>query len=109
MILRSFVKHTNKEAHRDEDHSGLSVYELESFIALQYAMGLYGKNHPLYFMYNETYGIPTFSETMSQGRFTAFLKYLRFDDKPNRRYTGEGADRFATIGAVFQMFACMCQ
>jgi len=29
--------------------------ELEWFISLQYARGLYGKNHPLHFLYNEAY------------------------------------------------------
>jgi len=46
---------------------------------------------------------------MSHGRFTAILKYLRFDDKPNRACSGPGADRFALICVVLQTFACMCQ
>jgi len=83
--------------------------ELESFIALQYARGLHGTNHPRHFLYNETYGIPIFSETTSHGRFTAFLKYLRFDDKRNRRCTGPGTERLTAIRVVFQTLASMCQ
>jgi len=69
----------------DERMTDLNMCELESFIALQYARGLYGKNNLLHFLYSETYGIPIFSENMSHDRFTAILKYLSFDDKPNRR------------------------
>ena len=36
--------------------------ELESFIALQCARGLCGKNHPLHFLCNETYGFPVFEK-----------------------------------------------
>ena len=40
---------------------------------------------PIFFLYNNEYGIPIFPETMSRDRFIKILKYLRFDDKPNRR------------------------
>ena len=46
VILCSVVKYTNKESHRRENDSALSICELESLIALQNARGLYGKNHP---------------------------------------------------------------
>jgi len=56
--FRSVVKYINKEAYRQQENaSPLSICELESFIALQDAGRLYGKNHPLPFLYNETYGI----------------------------------------------------
>ena len=74
-----------------------------------YARGLCSKNHPLHFLYSETYGIPTFSEKMSRCKFTAFLKYLRLDYKSNRRCTGPGADRSPRTCVGFQTFACMCQ
>jgi len=54
------------------------------------AGGLCSKNHPLHFLYSETYGIPTFSGKMSRCKFTVFLKYLRLDDKSNRRCTAPG-------------------
>ena len=109
-ILRTIVKYTNEEAQRrGDDDFGLRACELKSFIALQYARGLNGKNHPVRFLYNKAYDIPIFPKIMSRGRYTAILKYLRFDDKPNRRRTGPEADRFAPIRDVFQMFASMCR
>ena len=88
VILHSVVKHPNEEAYRGENDFDLSLRELELFIALHYARGLYDNNHPLHFLFNETYGIPMFSETMSCGRFTANLKFLSFDDESNGRCTG---------------------
>jgi len=83
--------------------------ELEPFIPLQYARELYGKVHLLYFLYKETYGILIFSKNMSLSHvwFTAILKYLSFDDKPNRRCTGPGAGRFTAIRVSFQTLASM--
>ena len=46
---------------------------------------------------------------MSRGYFPKILKYLRFDDKPNRVRSGPGADKFALIRQVFQDFANQCQ
>ena len=109
-ILRSIVKFTNEEATRRGDREFcLSADELELFIALQYARGLYGKNHPVHFLWNKVYGIAIFQKTMSRNRFTTILKYLRFDDKPNRIRQGDGADKFAPIREVFDIFASMCK
>ena len=64
-ILRSITKFTTDEAvcYGDVDFS-LTLDELESFIALQYARGVYGKNHHIAFLWSENYGIPVFGETM---------------------------------------------
>ena len=64
-ILRAITKFTTDEAVRcrDVDFS-LTLDELESFIALQYARGAYGKNHPVAFLWSKNYGIPIFGETM---------------------------------------------
>ena len=53
-ILKSMAKFTTKEAvcPGDVDFS-LSLDELESFIALQYATGLYAKNYPVVFLWNK--------------------------------------------------------
>ena len=104
-ILRSFVKYTTEEAHRRGDTNfSLSLSDLEAFIALQYARGLYGKNHPVSFLYNKEYGIPILSKTMLRDRFLNILNYLRFDDKPNRKRSGPDADKFAPILKYLKRF-----
>ena len=109
-FLRSIVKYTTEEAHRRGDTIFfLTPRELEAFISLQYGRGLYRKNHPIRFFCNKEYGISVFSKTMPQDRFLKFLKYLRFDDKPNRQRTGRSADRFASIREVFETFSSMRQ
>ena len=71
--------------------------------------GIYGKDHPVAFLWSKRYGIPIFYENMSRDYFLKILKYLRFDDKPNRVRSGPGADKFAPIRQVFQNFANECQ
>ena len=46
---------------------------------------------------------------MSRDYFLKILKYLRFDDKPNRVRNGPGDDKFAPIRQVCQNFANQCQ
>ena len=110
LILRSITKLTTDEAVRcgDVDFS-LTLDELESFIALQYAKGVYGKNHPVAFLWSKNYRIPIFGETMPRNKFTKMMKCLRFDDKPNRIRKGPGDDKFAPIQDVFTTFISMCK
>ena len=46
---------------------------------------------------------------MPQNKFTKIMKYLRFDDKPNKIRGGPGADKFAPIPDVFTTFISMCK
>ena len=109
-ILRLMCKYTNEEAQRRGDKEFfLTLADLEKFIALQYARGIYGKGHPVAFLWSKKYGIPIFFETMSRRHFLNILKYLRFDDKPNRVRSGPAADKFAPIRHVFQEFSTSCQ
>ena len=109
-ILRMICRYTNKEAQRrSDDQFTVSLADLETFIGLQYARGIYGKGHPVAFLWSKRYGIPIFYENMSRDYFLKILKYLRFDDKPNRVRSGPHADKFAPIRQVFEHFANQCQ
>ena len=110
-ILRQIVKYTNDEAtRRGEENFSLTLPELEAFIALQYARGLYGKNHPVSFLWNTEHGISLFGKTMARDRFLKILKYIRFDDKPKRlRNAGSNKDKFLPIREVFERFSSNCQ
>ena len=97
-LLRMIAKFTTEEAARRGDNEFvLDLHHLETFIGLQYARGLYGKGHPACFLWSRKYGMPIFSEALSRDSFIKILKYLRFDDKPNRIRRGPGADKFAPI------------
>ena len=109
-ILRMICKYTNEEAQRRGDENfTVNLANLETFIGLQYARGVYGKGHPVVFLWSKRYGIHIFYENMSKEYFLKILKYLRFDDKPNRIKSGPGADKFAPIRQIFQHFANQCQ
>ena len=104
------LQNTNKEAQRrGDDQFTVSLVDLETFIGLQYARGIYGKGHPVAFLWSKRYGIPIFYENMGRDYFLKILKYLRFDDKPNRVRSGPHADKFALIRQVFELFANQCQ
>ena len=51
--------------------------------------------------------MPFFSEATSRDSFIKILKYLRFDDKPNRIRRGPGADKFAPIREAFEKFSSL--
>ena len=59
--------------------------------------GVYGKGHPVAFLWSKRYDIPIFCKNMSRDYFLKILKYFRFDDKPNRVRGGPCADKFASI------------
>ena len=103
-------RYTNEDAQRRGDEQfTASLAELKTFIGLQYDRGIYGKVHPVAFLWSKRYGIPIFYENMSRDYFLKILKYLRFDDKPNRVRNGPGADKFAPIRQAFENFTNQCQ
>ena len=109
-LLRLIAKFTTEEAARRGDNEFvLDLHHLETFIGLQYARGLYGKGHPACFLWNRKYGMPIFPEAMSRDSFIKILKYLRFDNKPNRIRRGPGADKFAPIREAFKKFSSLCR
>ena len=106
-ILRKVLQHTVEEGQRCDTNFLLDLCELEAFISLTYLRGVYGRNHPLDFLYNRYYGPNVFHQTMARDRYKQILRYLRFDDKPNRR--PRSADKFAPIREVFDLFSGNCQ
>ena len=53
-ILRMICRYTNEEAQRRGDEQfTVSLAELETFIELQYARGIYGKDHPASFLWSK--------------------------------------------------------
>ena len=53
-ILRMICRYTNKEAQRrDDEQFTVSLAELETFIGLQYAREIYGKDHPVSFLWSK--------------------------------------------------------
>jgi len=89
--------------------SGLSLplSELETFIGLQYCRGIYGKNHPVKFLWSTTYGPAIFRSSMTRDRFTEILKHLRFDIKSTRS-TRLQNDKFALVSELFEQFRTNC-
>ena len=109
-ILHIICRYTNEEAQRRGDEQlTVSLAKLEAFIGLQYARGIYGKDHPVAFLWSKRYGIPIFYEKISRDYFLKILKYLRFDDKPNRVRSGPDADKFSLIRQAFENFTNQCQ
>ena len=46
---------------------------------------------------------------MKRNSFIEILKFMRFDDKPNRIRRGPNTDKFASIREVFEKFSSLCQ
>ena len=104
-ILRLVLDCTMKHAASEDLH--LSLSELEKFIGIQYARGIYGKNQPLHFLWNREFGPPLFGMVMPRDRFKTILSHLRFDAKDTRR-ARLNEDKFAHVSEVFELFRVNC-
>ena len=68
-------RYTNEEAQRRGDEQfTVSLAELETFIGLQYARGIYGKDIPYLSCGAKRYGIPIFYKNMSRDYFLKIFK-----------------------------------
>ena len=98
-IIRHIYNCTVKNFHAQNDLHSFEISDLEKFIALQHARGLYGKNHSPDFLWSEDFGIPLFRKVMSRNTFMKIKKYIRFDDKQTRSVRIVG-DPFAHLHFV---------
>ena len=106
-ILRTIHKFTVIEGQKNDESWTFSMDQLEAFIGILYARGVYGKSHSPAFLWNKLYGPKIFHETMSREEYKTIQRYLRFDDKEARR--GRiGMDKFAHIREVFEEFVNNC-
>ena len=56
-IFRMICRYANEKAQRRGDQQfTVSLAESETFIRLQYAKGIYGKDHPVAFLWSKRYG-----------------------------------------------------
>lgn len=109
-MLRNILKYTKKQAERvGDDKFELTIQELETFIGLQYARGVYGKNHPIEFLWSKEFGIPQFRNSMPQDRFKTILKHLCFDDRTKVSERNQQNDKFAPIRDLFDEFVKNCK
>ena len=110
-MLRYIRSCTEMEAKRVLGNSDwtLTLDELEKFIGLCYLRGVFGgKNIPLYSFWSNEFGLPIFKATMSRDRFSAIMKFLRFDVKSSRK-ARLSADKFALASDVWKPFIHNCQ
>ncbi|XP_034543026.1 activating transcription factor 7-interacting protein 1 isoform X2 [Notolabrus celidotus] len=104
-ILQHIRDCTVAEAHHVEKDSSwdLSIPELKAFIALLYVRGVYNKNMELESFWSEEWGLAFFRTTMPRDRFRTIMRYLRFDNKHNRRVR-LCVDKFALMSDVWDGF-----
>lgn len=107
IILECTLKHAASSSVDACENFHLDLNDLEKFIGIQYARGIYGKNQPLHFLWNKEFGPPLFGKIMSRDRFKTVLQHLRFDIKDTRslRLT---EDKFAHVSEVFELFRVNC-
>lgn len=84
----------------------MDLTELEAFIGLTYLRGIYGKNHPVSFLWDKSYGPAIFRDTLARDRYKEILRYLRFDQKDTR--CQRQGDKLMHIREIFQIFQHNC-
>lgn len=107
--MDDIVKYTNAEAAtHGQNNFNLDVIELKAFIGLCLARGVTkGRNEPVSSFWSEETGRAMFKETMTRNRFQSIMRFLRFDDKNNRRQRRQ-QDRFSLIRIVWDRFMSNC-
>jgi len=84
------------------------AHEIRALFGLFFYRGLLGLGHHDYqLLFNDVYGPPIFSSTMSSKRFCFLHANLAFDDLETRRERWE-FDRFAAIREVYEIFNENC-
>lgn len=82
----------------------MSIEELDAFIAVLYARGIYGASKfDLHSLWSKPWGPPFFTETMSRDRFSEIMRFLRFDIKQTRSFRLQ-SDKFALASEVWYKF-----
>ena len=105
-MLKTIQEHTIKEAKKKNPNFKLSLKKLEAFIGLQYLRAIYGKRHPVEFLWNKEYGPKMFCNRMARDCFIE-IKRFRFDNKERRRQRLE-KDKFVHVRELFEAFTSNC-
>ena len=101
-MLKTIQAHTTREAKKRNSDFELSPEKLEAFIGLQYIRGIYGKGHPVEFLWNKEYGPKMLCNTMARDCFVKIKRFLRFDNKDRPRQRMEN-DKFVHIREILKL------
>ena len=105
-MMRHIQRCTEAEARErlvDESWS-VSLDELDAFIGILYARGIYGASKfDLKSLWSQPWGPNFFGETMSRDRFKEIMRFLRFDVKQTRSLRLQ-TDKFALASEMWNRF-----
>ena len=108
-MLRHVHKCTLNEAiHQRVSDFNMSLEELETFIGLCYARGAVSRNVPVKDLWSPDWGAPIFRNWMSKNRYESIMRFLRFDEKSQRKLRLE-SDKFALASALWDPFIENCK
>ena len=83
--------------------------ELDKFLGLVIARDVLGaRNQETKSLWNLKWGYPIFNETMTRNRFTEILRFVRFDEKSQRKHRIAN-DKFLLALAIWKLFIENCQ
>ena len=85
----------------------LSLEKLKGFIGLQYLRGIYGKRHPVEFLWNKEYGPKMFCNSMARNCFVEIKRFLQFDNKERLQQRLE-KEKIVCIRELFEDFTSNC-
>ena len=110
-MLRHTQGCAEEEARRvlQKDDRSLSLNNLDAFISIIYARGVYGATKlKLHELWNRLWGPLFFAETMSRNRFVETIKVLGFDFKQIHRSHQLASDKFALVSILWHSFIRNC-
>ena len=94
---------TENPAKKPKTWTELTSIELDAFVGILFAIGVTNNNTQTAYALWQSDNLAIFRTAMSQKRFLALLKYIRFDDKRTRAFRQQ-TDKAAPIRDIWNFF-----
>ena len=107
-MLRKILNCTITEGQTRKASWSITIEMLEAYLALEYARGIYGKEHSTVFLWRKIYCPTVFKDTMFRFTYKKIRKIRLFDIKSTRSSRIQN-DRFIHIRDIFDRFARNCR
>ncbi|CAF0978925.1 unnamed protein product [Brachionus calyciflorus] len=102
-MIKTIVNHTNEEAENKKSDFKLSEIDLLFFMAVLLCRGVFCLKMSLKRIWSIKYSFPMVRTFCSKNKFVLIMRFLRFDNKTQRKSRVEG-DKFTLIRSVWKLF-----
>jgi hypothetical protein len=108
-MIKKIANYSNKEADSHFDPIQIKDIDILAFIGILFCRGVFCQKLSTRTMWSNLYGLGIVKSLMSRLNFGKIMKYLRFDDKSERRSSSRSnTDKFMLIRDTWDRFINNC-